>query len=117
MLIFLDKAKTTTDISIGNIEQVEHGNCLFTKMIILIFNFLCSRGCQSYWWRKPDYPEKTIDLPQVTDKLYHIIFFSGTPRHELVRTHNLSSDCTGSCKFNYYAITTTTAPFIMVITK
>jgi hypothetical protein len=21
---------------------------------------------------KPDYPEKTIDLPQVTDKLYHI---------------------------------------------
>jgi len=43
--------------------------------------------------------------------------FSGTPRHERVRTRNLSSDCTGSCKFNYYAITTTTAPFIMIITK
>jgi hypothetical protein len=21
-----------------------------------------------YWWKKQEYPEKTIDLPQVTDK-------------------------------------------------
>jgi hypothetical protein len=26
-------------------------------------------GSQLYWWRKPEYPEKTTDLPQVTDKL------------------------------------------------
>jgi hypothetical protein len=31
------------------------------------------RGGKFYWWRKPEYPGKTIDLSQVTDKLYHII--------------------------------------------
>jgi hypothetical protein len=27
------------------------------------------RGGQFYWWSSPEYPEKTTDLPQVTDKL------------------------------------------------
>ena len=35
--------------------------------------FQVYRGNQFYWWRKPEYPEKTIKLPQVNDTLYYIM--------------------------------------------
>ena len=31
--------------------------------------FQLYRGGQVYWWRQPKYPEKTTDLPPITDKL------------------------------------------------
>jgi len=62
-------------------------------------NISVYRGIQLYWWRKPEYPERTTELPQITDKsLYHI---------KLYRVHLA---CTGNCKSNYQTIMTTTAP-------
>ena len=61
--------------------------CLASRSTIHVLHLY--RGGQFHWWRKQEYPMKTTDLPQVTDKRYHIILHRVHFVTSRFRTYNL----------------------------
>ena len=49
-------------------------------------------GDEFYWWRKPEYPENSIDLLQVTYTLYHIILHQEHLALRGILSHNYRGD-------------------------
>ena len=68
-MIYEKKTKKNKDCELLSLLQWGIGVMVFNATFNKLYH-----GIQFYWWRKPEYLEKTTDLPQI-DKLYHTMLY------------------------------------------
>ena len=89
----------------------KHQLLIIIRMYPTSPSIIKTRGCQFYWWWKPEYPEKTTNLYHIMVHQVHLTWVG----FELTTLVVICTDGIGSCKSNYHTMTTTTASYVSSI--
>ena len=105
-IIFVQNSDVWTLVQ-TNITALRGWGLWYLTSLSTIFKLY--RGGQYFRWRKPMYSEKTTDLSQVTNKLYHIMITKkGSLLHQFsYRFHQLLNTCTNQWSSNCLPFRTT----------
>jgi hypothetical protein len=77
--------------------NITNYTCMVYWVRVMVFNATFNNISVILWWsvllmEKPEYSEKTCDLSQLTDKLYHIMLYCVHFAMSRIQTHNFSGD-------------------------